>query len=477
MKTQRSHLLTAGALLLATALAGAATRGSGRSPSPAAPANGTTSFVAPASGTVSFTGKLDRSAVLRGDDGVAHMELVIGAAPDDRESNIRRPTDLVIILDRSGSMAGEKIEHARAAVRQLLEQLGPEDRFALVTYADDAGISVPLSSVDELSREAWMEAIAGIQPDGSTNMASGLDLGLNLIDGARAAGRVPHAVLISDGLANQGDATPAGLARRAHRAARGEYTLSTVGVGADFNEYLMSALADAGTGNYYYLRNAEDLAGVLAREFNATRTTVASGLTVQIQPAAGVHVVDAAGYPLEPAGDSVVFHPGSLFAGQERRIWVTLTVPHDTVGQYPIGTFALLYGDGNSRRVASFTETPRIACVASAEQFHSSVDVAAWSRSVVVDAYNKLQAEVAQDVQAGHRDEAMQRLREFKKTTADENRYFASPPVAELDGTVDALEADVEQSFSGPDQLQRQNELSKSASAAAVDARRAGSKQ
>ena len=66
--------------------------------------------------------------------------------------------------------------------------------------------------------------------------------------------------------------------------------LTTVGVGADFNEYLMTALADAGTGNYYYLKAGDDLASVFAREFDAARATVASGLAVRIEPADGVRV-------------------------------------------------------------------------------------------------------------------------------------------------------------------------------------------
>src|SRR5260221_9137418 len=130
MHTRRSHVMTAGALLLSTALVGVAARGVSRAP--AAPlAKAKTTFAAP-TGPVSFTGTLDRTAVLLGHDGLARIELVIAAPPDDSARSAPHPTDAVIILDRSGSMGGEKIEHARAAVRELLAQLGPHDRFALV---------------------------------------------------------------------------------------------------------------------------------------------------------------------------------------------------------------------------------------------------------------------------------------------------------------------------------------------------------
>src|SRR5438094_9905835 len=113
MKTERSHIMAAGALLLTTALAGAAARGTSRGPL-AAPIKGKTTFAAPATGPVSFTGTLDRTAVLLGHDGSARIELTIAAAPDEGARSVRHPTDVVIILDRSGSMGGEKIAHARA---------------------------------------------------------------------------------------------------------------------------------------------------------------------------------------------------------------------------------------------------------------------------------------------------------------------------------------------------------------------------
>jgi Ca-activated chloride channel family protein len=477
MNTKRQHLLMAGALLVGTAAIGAAARGTRRGPGPKA-TNAAATFRAPTSGPVTFTGTLDRRAVLLGGDGIARVELVIADAAGEASRAPRRPTDVVIVLDRSGSMTGEKMEHAAAAVRELVGQLGAEDRFALVTYSDEATIAIPLARAGDRARRAWASAVGEIRPDGSTNMSSGLDLGLDLIEGARAAGRVPRVILISDGLANVGDPSPDGLTRRARRAAQGEYMLSTVGVGADFNEHLMTALADAGTGNYYYVRDTRGLGDVFAREFDAARTTVASGLAVRIDPAPGVRVIDAAGYPLERSADGVVFRPGALFAGQERRVWVTLDVPHDEVGELDVGRFSLSYArEAGAPVTLSFAETPRIACVKGEEEFYGSVDVGSWSRSVVVDAYNRMQEEVARAVKEGRRDEALQRVQGFRDATSSMNARLRSPSVARQLGNVDKLEAEVAAAFEGPEQAKRQNELSKVVGAEAKDARRVGSKK
>jgi hypothetical protein len=204
---------------------------------------------------------------------------------------------------------------------------------------------------------------------------------------------------------------------------------------------------------------------------------VASGLAVEIAPGAGVRVVDAAGYPLEAQGDAVVVRPGSLFAGQERRLWVTLAVPYDKAGTYDLGRFSLSYGEGSARRTTTLSEIPQVACVQSTDQFYGGFDVDAWSRSVVVDGYNKMQEEVAREVKAGRRDEALYRVRQFKEKTAEMNARLNSAPVAAQLGLTDKLEADVSAAFEGPEQERRQNELSKSSSARSLDARRAGSKK
>ena len=331
----------------------------------------TREFRAAGSGPVRFSGALEGTAVLPDRDRDVRMELVIGA---DAARGVapRVATDLVVVLDHSGSMSGDKIVQARAAVRTLISALGDGDRFALVTYSDYAQTRIPLGALRD--RGSWYESVDSIVPEGGTNMSSGLDAAFAMIDVARTSGRTPRVVLISDGLANQGDASREGLVGRAARAARGEYALSTVGVGADFDEGLMAALADAGTGNFHFLADASGLDRILSAEFATARENVASGLRVAIEPASGVAVVDAAGYPLTRDGSAVRFQPGDLFAGQERRIWVTLRVPAGAAGDVPLGRFALEYGAGGERHRLAFAETPHVAAVADESAYFASLD-------------------------------------------------------------------------------------------------------
>ncbi len=480
MEITRIRLLAAGALLGLTAIAGVASRGRTAVTSPATPPSEPAAlrFTAPAGGPVTFSGQLDRSAVHVGGDGLVRMELTLAAeARAATAAPARVPTDLVVVLDRSGSMDGEKLRHARAAVSELIAQLDPADRFALVTYADAAEMTIPLDAVSPDARRRWLATVAELGTLGGTNISAGLDLGLAALQSGRTAGRTARTILISDGLANQGDASHEGLVRRARRSAQGEWPLTTVGVGTDFNEYLMTALADAGTGNYYFVERATDLGNVFAREFGAARTTVASALAVEIAPAPGVRVVDAAGYPLETAPDGrVTFRPGTLFAGQERRVWVTLAVPQDAVAERDLGQFAVAYKDGAAPRRAVFAETPRVACVADRDAFFAGVDRGAWERAVVVDELNKMQETVARQVAAGDRAAASATVQKFRADTGAMNARIQSKDVAQKLEDLRVLEAQVDDAFTGADQKGKQNRLSKTGSAKAYDARRAGSK-
>ena len=444
-----TKLRIAAILLIATIAIGAGARlgakeGAGTS-DPSTPL--AREFRAQTTGPVHFSGALEGTAVLPSTDRQVRMELAIGADAAQSGVAARMPTDLVVVLDRSGSMAGDKIEHARAAVRALITGLGESDRFALVTYSDGAQAAIPLGAV--VDRRHWLATVDSIGTDGGTNMSSGLDLGLAMIDGARRSGRAPRVVLISDGLANQGDASREGLLARASRASRGEYTLSAVGVGADFDEGLMAALADAGTGNFHFLAGAAGLDRILAAEFATARETVATGLRVAIEPADGVEVVDAAGYPLAHEAGAVAFRPGELFAGQDRRIWVTLRVPASAAGVVSLGRFSLEYGVGGERHRLAFADMPRVAAVADENHYFASLDAKSWERSVVVDQYNSLRRSVAAAVKDGRERDAVSEIQKYRTDVAAKNEKVQSPEVTRQLAEAQRLEQRMQDAVSG----------------------------
>jgi len=428
---------------------------------------------------LTFEGRLDRGAVHVGGDGLVHLELIAKGAELPERAAFRRPTDVVVVLDRSGSMAGDPMAKALAAIRELVGQLGSDDRFALVTYAHGADVTIPIGFASDGARSNWVARLGSIGAGGGTNMAEGLDRAHELVASTRSAGRIARIVLLSDGHANQGDASPDGLARRSGRAVNGEYVLSTVGVGEGFDERLMTRLADAGTGNFYYVPDVEVLAGIFADEFESARQTIASALEIRIDTPGGVEVVDAAGYPIEARPGYVVVRPGSLFSGQERSFWVTLRVPSSRKGEVALGDVRLSFTPvkGGAREEVRLPRLPAIAAVVDETRFVASLDKEAVQTHHAEEMVNRLRQSVSELVSSGDYAAAEKRLDDIDYdelkavgVAVEETESFAA---------VEKLKKDVQRAAAAPAPAQAavRNELGKSLYEAGTDGRRKGAKR
>ncbi|MGH0037566.1 MAG: vWA domain-containing protein [Myxococcota bacterium] len=474
----------AGLLVALTAGAGLAARlGAGPSPGAGSTGPATLHFAATGSGPVDLGARLDREAIMDRGDGTVMMELVLRGHAHEGATPPRSATDLVVVLDRSGSMQGEPLVHARASTRELVAGLGRSDRFALVSYANDARVDIPLSPAVDDARRVWRSRLDAVAAHGGTNMARGLDLANEIAAGARAAGRSVRVILISDGHANQGDHTLEGLRARAGRAVSGEFVLTTVGVGDGFDERLMTALADAGTGNFYYVRDVERLASVFGDEFLSARETVARGLALEIEPGAGVSVVDAAGYPLEQAGDTVSVRPGALYAGQERRLWLTFEVDEDRRDPdgppIELGRVALRYRTlDDTPHLLALADRPSVAVVAEPRDFYAALDAEAYTEQLASDGLGSLRQRVAEAVQAGERGRARRLLDGFEQRNApvlEGLGYVAEETEAMVE--VKQMREEVDAALAPSAPAGSANALGKSLSSRGYDQRRAGAKR
>jgi Ca-activated chloride channel family protein len=472
----RRRLFAAGVLVLLTLVAGWAIGKGG--PRPGDPPG----FEA-GSGPIHFRGQLDRGSVLEGGDGQFGMELILSADDTSAIRPLRIPTDLLVILDQSGSMAGKPLEDARSAVRELIGRLGASDRFALVTYSSAAGLAVPLQEASATNKQRWISTVDRIGANGGTNMSSGLDLAIDTIAKQRLAGRMPRMILLSDGHANEGDHSFEGLRARAQRAVVGEYVLSAVGVGQGFDEALMTALADAGTGNFYYVRDGSDLGDVFAGEFDSARETVASAVAVEIELAPGVELLDAAGYPVERVGRTARFRPGTLFAGQERRIWLSMRAPTNRVGDLSLGDFRMTYrqpaaAPGSAPEIVRIDDAVEMACVQDEKAYVASLDEGLVLRNLAEEKLSHLKQRVAASVRAGDYADAEEQIESFKQENAKPLRLLGhAPKDTDAYREADALAVEVKEAFAAPQAPAARNVLSKKLSASGQDGRRQGAKK
>lgn len=216
-----------------------------------------------------------------GDD---HFLLVL--APDAAAADAQRlPKDIVFVIDRSGSMAGEKIEQARSALQFVLGQLGEGDRFSIVGFDDQLAVLSP--TLRPAEGQALVEArrfVAALESDGSTDLAAALQTGLRILAGSEPRAVPRLVVFLTDGLPTAGVVDEGQIAELARAAnAPVEARLHVFGVGYDVNTHLLDRLAADGGGTVTYVQPGENLEVALTGFYKQIANPVLTDVTVEFE--------------------------------------------------------------------------------------------------------------------------------------------------------------------------------------------------
>ncbi len=446
MSTPKKSLLAIIGLILATtaALAAMGTMGSATTPPLAAP---TLAEDAP----ITASTEVVQDRVLKGGDGrvTVSLNLTANRLPTIGSEPVQA-ADLVIVLDRSGSMEGQKLNDARQAVIGLLDQLGPDDRLALVTYSNGVQTQSALVPMNEANRRRLTSAVEHVHAGGGTNLGGGLKRGVHVLMHAPGDLRQRKVILISDGLANQGITDPDALGRVASAAVENRFSISTVGVGLEFNEMLMTAIADQGAGHYTFLEDPQVFAQVFESEFQATRHVAAADVKVRIPLEPGVHLVAAGGYPIRHEDGSAIIHPGNLLSGQSKTLYLTFQVPTAVEKEIVMGRVQVHYQRHGQSRTVDAAHPLTVACVPDPAAVMASIKKDSWADQVVQEAFSRLKEAVAADIRDGDQTRAQARIHEYEAKHEAINNAVGSAKVAEnLETDVQALRQRVDETFTG----------------------------
>ena len=450
MKKKQTNLyLFVGLLAVLTCVAMAYANRSGRNVS--GQTGPKTDAVFATDGPVEMSGRLTQGTVTTGGDGKVGLSLTLRAeeqvAPNPED---RLHADLVVVLDRSGSMEGQKLHDARLAILNLLGSLSDQDRFALVTYADEVRVHQSLVPLDDANRSRVSAAANGIFAGGGTNLGAGLKQGIDLLARRSNFANSGKVILISDGIANQGIVAPSALGRMASVATEQAFSISTAGVGADFNEQLMAAIADRGSGHYHYLENPSAFAAVFEKEFSNAKAVAAASVKVSVPLADGITLVEASGYPVRFEDGAAVVFPGDLLSGRTKKLFLTLQVPAGAKREFEISGIAVDYRSRNRDCRAVLPEAFRIACVDDPNEAFASIDKHEWEEKVVSDDFNRLKEEVAQDIKTGDKRQALEKIEAYRVEKEAVNQAVQSANVARnLENEVEKLREVVADTFDG----------------------------
>ena len=286
----------------------------------------------------------------------------------------RRPVAVALVLDRSGSMSGEKLRMAKGAALALAERLEERDRLALVVFDDQIDLLLPPTRVDASVRARLRSLLGEIEARGTTALHAAWLTGCHAIaddDAPGAAEALARCFLLTDGLANVGLTDPEVMAVEAAGVrARAGVGTSTFGIGEDYNEELLGPLAAGGGGQFHHLRSAGAIATTFVNELGEMLATVASHARLEIEVEPGVEVQVISAYLAQPAGGDarrVVIGVGDLASGDERPVVVQLDFPAQAGRPGQTARARLVWrADGAERRTdwraVDFTYAPDAAC-------------------------------------------------------------------------------------------------------------------
>jgi Ca-activated chloride channel family protein len=212
------------------------------------------------------------------------------AAPDAPHRSDRLPVNISLVLDRSGSMGGPKIRLAKEAVERALATLDPGDRFSVVAYDDTIDVVVPSAAATADARAAAGEALRRVDARGSTNLFGGWMRGCEQVALHVGGEVVSRALLLTDGLANVGVTDRFELETHAAELRRRGVATSTFGVGHDFDEALLEAMATAGGGNFYYIQDARQIGDFMTSELGEALEVVARDVRLEVVVPSGAQL-------------------------------------------------------------------------------------------------------------------------------------------------------------------------------------------
>ena len=370
---------------------------------------------------------LDRSILPAGKTGKAVIKVALQPAVILRDAANRPPANVSIVLDRSSSMSGQKIEQAKEAAVQAVRRLGAKDIVSLVAYSSQAQTIIPAQPVR--NPEAFVALIRNIRSGGSTALYAGVNQGASEIRKNLGKKYFHRVILLSDGMANIGPSSPDDLARLGRALIKEDISVSAVGLGQGYNEDLMTKLAQEGQGNLYFAESAQELPGIFDAEIGDALSVVARKTVIRIELAEGVRPLRLIGRKGEINDNQVEVQINQLYGGQEKFALLEVEVSAGKAnGNKNLAQVAVEFEDALSGKAVS--EEAAIACSFSKEE----EKVAASTNQKVAEAYVDNQVAEAKEraialADKGQHKEAVKELRKVNLFITEQNEVYRSAKV------------------------------------------------
>ncbi len=237
----------------------------------------------------------------------------------------RSPLNISLVIDQSGSMRQEnKLDFAIKAAEMAIDNLTSNDYLSVVAYETEVKV---LQTSQKVNDKTFLKnLVRKLRPEGSTYLSGGMEKGYEQVRSTFKPQAINRILLLSDGLANQGETSNTVLQEIAANYYKNEkIAISTFGLGEDFNENLMTNLAEYGHGNYYFIDKSQKIPEIFRKEMQGLLSVVAQKAKLKIQfPADYIQVLKSYGYEHTVSKNEIVIDFNDLFAEEEKVVLLKL---------------------------------------------------------------------------------------------------------------------------------------------------------
>lgn len=295
----------------------------------------------------------------------------------------RVPVNVALVLDKSGSMNGRKIEEAKQAAIQAVSRLDKDDIVSVIVYDSTVQVLVPATKMTD--REDVCRKISSVSAGGRTALFAGVSKGAAELRKFLDSDRVNRIVLLSDGLANVGPSSPSELGSLGASLKKEGVSVTTMGLGLDYNEDVMVQLASHSGGNHIFIEDETQIAGFFKEEFDTVLSVVAQEVAITIDVKDGIRPVRVLGNQADINGQKVVASLTQIYSDQEKFLILEVEVPASPEGKpRDVANVSVSYDNMLTRRTDELKGLASVNFSRSDRVVSSSVNAAVLEASILL---------------------------------------------------------------------------------------------
>lgn len=347
------------------------------------------------------------------------------------KDGVRTPANIAIVIDKSGSMGGQKMQQAIEAAVMAVNILDANDIVSIITYDNSAEVIVPATKVSD--KDSIIRRIRNIRANGSTALFAGVSKGAGEVRKFIEKNRVNRVILLSDGQANVGPSTPTELGQLGISLAKERISVTTIGLGLGYNEDLMTQLAGYSDGNHAFVENANDLVKIFRYEFGDVMSVIAQDVNIIINCSPNVRPIRVLGRKADIIGNRIHTRMNQMYSEQEKFVLIEVEVLPAAEGtSYELAAVDVSYENLRSHKKDTISGNTKIAFSSSREKIKKSTNIAVMEKAVEqVAAENNRQAIQLRDKGQVH--EAKKVLNQTAEYLKDKASAYNSDSIKKLE--------------------------------------------